>query len=307
VPPAAQKNFRGIPRDGTLARVVTIAFLLIAGLAVAQSFPELPANVGAWRAVGAVEKHAGQGLYTYMNGGAELYLEHGFEELMVRFYERGNDQISVELYRMKDSGYGVFTLLRSENGEPVAIADAGFRSGYYVIFSSGKFFCAVTAQSEFADAGEAAVEIGKTVAAQLPPAGSARTQIELLPENDRLLHSDKIIAGPVGLRNVSDTLAGLFSGFAEGAAARYGRDKEASVLAGFLRWRSAAQAAAAFKQATQRASKEKDFGAKSANGEISFFDFEGKSGLAVVSGNQVLFAIAREPTRARELVTQLRR
>jgi len=284
---------------------MAILLVSITALFLAQAFPELPSEIGSWRVVGAAEKHAGPGLYTYMNGGAELYLEHSFEELMVRFYERGNDQISVELYRMKESGYGVFTLLRSENGEPVAMGDAGFRSGYYVIFSSGKFFCAVTAQSEFTDAAQAAVEIGKTVAALLPPADSASKKIEPLPERDRLLNSDKIIAGPVGLRNVSDALAGLFSGFAEGAAARYGRDKEGSVLAGFMRWRSAAQARAAFKQATQRASKEKDFEAKAANGELSFRDFEGKSGLAVVSGSQVLFAIGPEPTRARELITQL--
>jgi len=280
---------------------------ILTGLAAAQGFPDLPGEIGTWQAVGAPERHAGSGLYTYMDGGAELYLEHGFEELMVRFYERGNDQVSVELYRMKNSGYGIFTILRSENGEPATVGDAGFRSGYYLTFSSGKFYCAVTAQSEFADAAQAAVEIGKVVASRLPATDSAPAKIELAPEKDRLPGSDKIIAGPVSLRNVSDALAGLFTGLSEGASARYGREKEGSVLAGFLRWRTTAQASAAFKQAVQRAAKEKDFKAKSANGELSFNDFEGKSGVAVLSGNQVLFAIAAESARARELIAELRR
>jgi hypothetical protein len=284
--------------------VITIVLLSIASLVALQGFPELPGNIGAWHAVGAAERHTGSGLYAYMDGGAELYLEQGFEELMVRFYERGNDQISVELYRMKDSGYGIFTLLRSENGEPLEIADAGLSSGYYVIFSSGRFFCAVTSQSEFSDAAQAAVEVAKAVAAMLPRAELTRT--ELLPEKDRLLNSEKIIAGPVSMRNVSDALAVLFSGFSKGTAARYGQAKEGSVLAGFLRWPTPAQAAAAFKKAGQRAAKEKDFKAKSANGELSFIDFEGKAGLVVVSGNRVLFAIATEPARAKELIAQMR-
>ncbi len=281
--------------------------VLIGGFSVGQSFPEVPSEIGAWRAVGATERHAGADLYAYMDGGAELYLEHGFVELMVRFYERGNDQVSVELYRMKNSGYGILTVLRSENGEHVQVGDAGFRSGYYVIFSTGRFFCAVTAQSEFADAAQTAVEIGKAVASRLPPPDVVPTRIDLLPEKDRLVGSDKIIAGPVSLRNVSDALAGLFTGFADGAAARFGREKEDSVLAGFLRWGSQAQAAAAFKQGGQRASRDKEFRAKSANGVLSFTDFVGKSGVAVVSGSTVLFAIATESARARDLITQLQR
>ncbi len=275
--------------------------------AVAQAFPELPSAIGAWHVVGAAERHAGADLYSYMDGGAELYLEHGFQELMVRFYERGNEQISVELYRMKNSGYGIFTLLRSYSGEAVSIADAGSRSGYYVIFASGNHFCAVTAQSEFPGAVQAAIEIAKAVAAQLPPVPAPLQNIEPLPEKDRVPNSEKIIAGPISLRNVADGLAAIFSGFAEGAAARYGRDQAESVLAGFLRWPTPAQAAAAFRLGGQRAAKEKDFQAKSANGEISFYDFEGRAGIAVVSGNQVLFAIAKESESARSEITQMRR
>ena len=281
-------------------------FVLTIPAAVAQGFPELPPVIGAWHAVGAPEKHAGTDLYSYMDGGAELYLEHGFQELMVRFYERGNDQISVELYRMRDSGHGIFTLLRAENGEPVSIAEAGFRSGYYAIFFGGRFFCAVTAQSEFADAAQAVVEIAQAVAVQLPPAPAVRANTKPLPEKDRLLNSEKIIAGPISLRNVSDALAAIFAGFTEGAAARYGPEKERSVLAGFLRWPTASQAAAAFRQGRQRAAKEKDFRASFANGELSFNDFQGNSGLAIVTGNRVIFAIADEAVKTRELISRLK-
>jgi hypothetical protein len=290
-------------------RVLHVLWLLVSitDFAVGQGLPELPNVIGAWHAVGAPETHAGADLYTYMDGGAELYLEYGFQDMTVRFYERGKDQITVELYRMKDSGYGIFTILRSGNGEPVSVADAGFRSGYYVIFSSGNFFCAVTAQSEFSDAVPAAVEIGKAVAAQLPPGPSAHNNTEFLPAKDCLPNSEKVIAGPVSLRNVSDTLGGLFAGFTEGAAARYRPDKAEEVLAGVLCWPTAAQTAAAFKQAQQRAAKEKDFRATSIRGELSFYDFEGKAGLAIVSRNQVLFAIATESARLRDAITQLRR
>lgn len=308
-------HFPGIRRGGTLAPVVktlpcvclTTLLLTMTSLVTGQALPEFPAEIGAWRVAGSPEKHAGTGLYTYMNGGAELYLEHGFEELLVRFYERGNDQVSVELYRMKGSGYGIFSVLRSENGRAVTIGDAGFRSGYYVIFCSGRYFCAVTAQSDFADAADTAVGIGKVVAALLPPADPDRAKTELLQGKDYLTGTDKVIAGAVSLRNVSDTLSSLFNGFKQGAAARYGKEKDSSALAGFLLWDTPAEAAAAFKQAVQRASKEKDFNARFRGDELSFYDFEGRSGLAVVSGSRVLFAVGGESERGRELIRELMR
>jgi hypothetical protein len=44
----------------------------------------------------------GSNLYGRINGGAELFLEFGFEELTVQHYRNGEEEVALELYRMKD-------------------------------------------------------------------------------------------------------------------------------------------------------------------------------------------------------------
>lgn len=44
----------------------------------------------------------GSNLYGRINGGSELFLEFGFEELTVQRYRNGEEEIAIELYRMKD-------------------------------------------------------------------------------------------------------------------------------------------------------------------------------------------------------------
>ena len=49
------------------------------------------------------ESYTGATLYTYIDGGADLYVKQGFSELYVRRYGRGNERFIVELYEMKDA------------------------------------------------------------------------------------------------------------------------------------------------------------------------------------------------------------
>ncbi|HPB73006.1 MAG TPA: hypothetical protein PLX71_08505, partial [Phycicoccus sp.] len=41
-------------------------------------------------------------LYNYIDGGAELFLEFGFEACTVQQYKRGADEAVMEVYRMDD-------------------------------------------------------------------------------------------------------------------------------------------------------------------------------------------------------------
>ena len=53
-------------------------------------------------------------LYGYINGGAELYLEYGFDTLIVtEMTVEGND-LKLEVYRMKDpeAAFGIFSVSR---------------------------------------------------------------------------------------------------------------------------------------------------------------------------------------------------
>ena len=61
------------------------------------------ATLGGLADIEQPESYRGAALYTYMDGGAELYMKQGFSVLYVRRYGRGSEHFIVELFEMKDA------------------------------------------------------------------------------------------------------------------------------------------------------------------------------------------------------------
>src|SRR5512143_1516884 len=82
------------------------------------------ALTGGYIATEESENYAGGSLYTYMDGGADLYLEYGFSGLSVRRYARGKDRYLVELYEMKapEAAFGVYSYNRRLGSESELVA-----------------------------------------------------------------------------------------------------------------------------------------------------------------------------------------
>ena len=224
-----------------------IALLLVATTATQAAI--LERQYGAWKAETEPLTYQGTELYTFMDGGAEVYLEYGFERLESQIYRRGEDEITVELYRMGDGAYGMITFLRPVGAEKIAVGDAAFLSGYYLVFVKGPFLCAVTAQSEFPASREAVLEVAGGIASRLGGKATRPGIFALLPDSERIESTERQLRGPVGLRNSSEKAAGLFTGFSDGAVATYRPD----CAVGLLSWNDEADAEQAWKSALGRA------------------------------------------------------
>ncbi|MBN2200924.1 hypothetical protein JW777_03115 [bacterium] len=79
--------------------------LVLAGIASALPGPGvmIPSGgfVKGWKKDGPVRRFVPSDLTWHINGGAELVLEFGFEELFVQHYSLGDTDLSLELYRMQ--------------------------------------------------------------------------------------------------------------------------------------------------------------------------------------------------------------
>jgi hypothetical protein len=212
----------------------------------------LQRQYGDWRAAAAPLVYQGTELYAFMDGGAEIYLEYGFERLESQSYERGAHEVTVELYRMRDDAYGLFTFLRPAQCEKPAVSDAACLAGYYLLFAKGPYLCAVTAQSAFPGSREALLAVAAPIAGQLEGASKPPQILNLLPTDGRLEASEKQIRGPIGLRNVSQQAGDLFGGFSDGATAAF----RPNVTGGFLVWADSALADEAWRRAIDRAKRD---------------------------------------------------
>jgi hypothetical protein len=73
----------------------------------------LPEQLAGWTRTEG-NTYAGQALYDYIDGGADLYMEYGFVTVNVGYYSRGEREILVEVYTMSNSlaATGVYTYFR---------------------------------------------------------------------------------------------------------------------------------------------------------------------------------------------------
>ena len=97
--------------------------LMLKGAAMAEStfdfYKLLPPEMDAWKKTGSPRVFDNKTLFTYIDGGAELYISYGFKKLTAFGYVRGKDEeIKVDIFDMGNSynAFGIFSHDRESLG-----------------------------------------------------------------------------------------------------------------------------------------------------------------------------------------------
>ncbi|MEN6560061.1 MAG: DUF6599 family protein [Acidobacteriota bacterium] len=186
----------------------------------------LPASgaVPGWNRDGDPQEFAGEDLYTYIDGGAEIYQEYGFRRVVVQDYrDAAGKSVSLEIFEMSDpaAAFGIYTFKRSGKGKSVPLGAGGDLEDYYLNFWKGRSLVTLTGFDEApgtlaglqalagaVDAGIADKADPPAIVAALPPAG-------LKPG------SVKYIRGLLGLNNVYSLYTARGLAFKEGVKGDY--------------------------------------------------------------------------------------
>jgi hypothetical protein len=283
------------------ALLVAIGILLAAPDASAASSPTLPSSLGAWTAVNDAETFVGEELFLYINGGADIYHEYGFEQVTVRDYARGEDRIAVEVYAMTGDAFGIFSILRSDRAQPVELCDGGSLGEYYARFQCGNRLVVVTAQTQPTDAKSEVLELSRVMAAGFSGGSEPPDLLRMLPKRHRVPDSETYTVGSLGMRKVSPEAARLFRGHTVSGQYAIPAGGEGRVFV--VSFENDEAAAAALQGATKKAGEEAEAILKlSPDG----FDvtFPGGTGLSATDrGRFVLVAVsAAGPETARKLL-----
>jgi len=237
--------------------------------------------------VGEAQEFVGDDLFLYMNGGAEIYHEYGFERLTVRDYREGEKTIAVEVYTMAGDAFGIYSFTRSEKGEAIDLGCGGSLSDYYLSFWSGRHMVVVTAQTEFEGKREAVLEIGRELAEGFPPSGERPDIFALLPQENMAQGSEKYIVGPISMQNVSYDISRLLKGFHDSAVADY--------VVGGRAWPGADAAVAALEEAELLAENNENAEFRRIDGGGFELHFEaGRRLRAISTGEWVVVATSRD-------------
>ncbi len=180
--------------------------LLLATMASAGddiSFMPPAGTIGAWKKIEKPRVFTQADLYGYIDGGAELFLEFGFEQLTIQRYVNGSDELTIEIYRMRDpiAARGIY-LMRCGNESP----QPGFRerhtaNRYQLIFQRNRYYITINNSTGNEKWAPDLVATGIFVASKLPPDEPVRI-LDWLPPQGLIKNTARLIRGPVALQSV---------------------------------------------------------------------------------------------------------
>lgn len=277
---------------GAVAALLLVT--LAAGLAAALTLPESGA-VDGWERNGPPRRFTAAGLYGHINGGAELFLELGFEELLVQVYARDGREITLEVYRM-ESPLAALAVYLFKCGQETPWPEIGTRN------SSGRFQAALLRGDCYVLVNSFSGDRGLRPAM----AGLAATLLETIPEADpgdpfaalpaagRIHGSERLVRGEFSLQSLYTfgpgdvlKLGGEIFGVAADYEVRGGETPETRMR---IEYPDATRATGAFNHL--KSVLDPGFETLELTEErLVFFDFAGRFGVVHLVGEEIRISV----------------
>lgn len=162
-------------------------------------------EIADWRKDGPPLEYKGDDLFLYIDGGAEIYHEYGFKQVIVQdFRNRKGKSISLEIFEMSDaaSAYGIYTFKAHPGGRELAIGGEARLADYYLNFWKGNFLVTLTGLDQDEEVPKGLEVIARAVEAKIETEGKKPSLVGYLPQAGLLPDSVKYFRGNLGLYNI---------------------------------------------------------------------------------------------------------
>ena len=179
--------------------IICAYFLLV--ILVAQT--GICQSIEGWKQVGKSLKFQANDLYGHINGGAELFLEFGFEELSVDAYAMDSEEIEIELYRMSSpvSALGIYLMKCGEEKPSRLIKARNTCTKYQVTALKNNCFIQLNNFGGQKDNWSDQVALLNHYLKEIP-AGKEINIFKQLPSEELIAGSEKLIRGQYGLQSI---------------------------------------------------------------------------------------------------------
>jgi hypothetical protein len=177
------------------------------------------AEIPGWTARGEAQRFAGDDLFVYIDGGAEIYNEYGFRQVLAQdFVDKNRKGVTLEIYEMTDpaAAYGIFSFKASGKGRPAGIGEDSEFEDYYLHFRKGPFLVTVTGFEANPDCRDGVAAIARATGARIKETAGQPAFLSKLP-GDWIKPGLKYLRGGLGLFNLHPALARNVKKFGEAA------------------------------------------------------------------------------------------
>lgn len=182
------------------------------------------AELGTWQPDGEPQVFKGEDLFVYIDGGADIYFEYGFVQVLVQDYRNpAGHGMSLEIFEMTpaESAFGIYTFKTSPGGKEIDLGDECRLADYYLNLRKGILVVTITGLEQETATEEGLLFLARAVGTRIK-GGAARPALAgRLPEEGLKPQSLKFFKGPLGLANSDRLLAGSVLGFERGIKGDY--------------------------------------------------------------------------------------
>ncbi len=145
----------------------------------------------------------GNALWGYINGGADIYLEYGFDVLLAQKIEREGKQYTVDIYKMIDSeaAFGIFSVSIFNCNEKLEGTSFSCITPYQVQFVKAPYYVSVVNEDGSAEEQNICRKFATTLKGKIE--GGTFIITDLFKKNEFLSFRDKVklMKGRLGLEN----------------------------------------------------------------------------------------------------------
>ncbi len=170
----------------------------------------LPADgFDGWTKSGKPRVYTKADLYGRIDGGAEVFLEIGFEQLLVQSYRKPGaasqpgSEFVIEIYRMTDAtaARGMYVSKCGKETRDPSFRERHTVNRYQLMFQRGRYFVIIGNNGGRELLQPALVTFGAALATKMPP-DSPVPALALLPKPNLVAGSERLIRGGFGLQGV---------------------------------------------------------------------------------------------------------
>lgn len=247
------------------------------------------AAVSGWKKTDNLRVFTRADLYGYIDGGAELFLELGFEQLTLQKYRNGANEFAVEIYRMADpaAATGSYLMKRGRENRDATFAARHTINRHQLMFVRDRYYVTVNNLSGADQMQASLVKFGTEVAAKLPP-DRVPAELAALPRPGLVPGSERLLRGPFGLQalyTLGDGDILLLGGKLVAVAGDY-KDGTGNSTLVLVTYPEAASAKKAFANLQRNLDKYLKPVSSTATALV-FKDYENKFGVVALNGSRI--------------------
>jgi len=170
------------------------------GVNLNRFFP-LQTEIAPWKTDGEFQGYDAAHLQDYLDGGADIYLEYGFQSVGVQSYKNEKGELQVEIYQMKspDAALGIFTFRRHYPPDST-LGVSNETSKYDILFQKGRYFVAITNMDGSQETARALKKFAVVMLKKIPAGAMETDPFASLPAKGLQPASEMLIAGPLSMR-----------------------------------------------------------------------------------------------------------